>query len=242
MGRLSKYLAGKGAAGFERVNRTERRNPSRTKNFESDLLADWFIDWLTDWLIYWLTDWFVDWTPCAEKCKRRYQMRNFNGIHITPMFFKNMSSNFFRYILYSMGHIEIYPVVPFTPENRTAEKPMLRFVKILKGEILCTLPFLKTRCCVCHRFLPSFPSAEAHGGPDAKAVVFPSPSKSALAHQRGKALTFSRFWKRSPAGKRENDHRQRRFLFSFHPSAFPALSPGRTDGFMAMLFKPLRGP
>ena len=169
-------------------------------------------------------------------------MRNFNGIHIKPMFFKNMSSNFLRYTLYSMGHIEIYPVVSFIPKNRNTEKPMIRFVKILKGEILCTLPLLKTHCCVYRRFLPSFPSAEAHGGPDAKADVFPSPSKSALAPQRGKARTFSRFWKRSPAGKRENDHRRRRFLFPFCPSAFPALSPGRADRFMVMLFRPLRGP
>ena len=168
-------------------------------------------------------------------------MRNFNRIHINPMFFKNMSSNFLRYTLHSMGHIEIYPVVSFIPKNRNTEKPMIRFVKILKGEILCTLPLLKTRCCVYRRFLPSFPSAEAHGGPDAKADASRNPSKSGRAPQRGKVRTFSRFWKKSPAGKRENDHRQRHFLFPFCPSILPVLSPGRVYGFKAVLFQPLRG-
>ena len=169
-------------------------------------------------------------------------MYNSKGIHINPMLFKNLSRNFLGYTLHSMGHIEIYSVVRLIPENRITEKPMIRFVKILKGDFSCTLLLLKTRCCVCPRFSPSFPSAEALGGPDAKAGVFPNPSKSAPAHQRGKARIFSRFWKKSPVGKRENDRRRRRFLFTFCPSVFPVLPPGKADGFKAMLFQSLRGP
>jgi hypothetical protein len=169
-------------------------------------------------------------------------MPNFNGMQIKPMFFKNMSSNFLRYTLYSMGHIEIYPVVRSAPENRADEKHMIRFAKILKGELLCTSPLLKTRYCACRRFLPSFPSAEAHGGPDAKADAFRNPSKSVPEHPHGKAPIFSRFWKKSPVEKRENDRGQWRFLFSFHPSAFSTFLRERADGNEAILFQPLRGP
>jgi hypothetical protein len=169
-------------------------------------------------------------------------MRNFNEIHIKPMIFKNMSSNFLRNIQHPIGHIGIYRDVQFSPENRNTEKPMIRFAKITtQGDPLCTSISQKIRFCVYRRFSPSFPSAEAHGGPDARAGAFPNPSKSVLELPRGKALTFSRFWKKSPAGKAENDHRQRHFVFPFHPSAFSILRE-RADGHGAIVFQPLRGP
>jgi hypothetical protein len=169
-------------------------------------------------------------------------MRNFNEIHIKPMIFKNLSSDFSRNILHSMGLIEIYPVVRFAPENRADEKPMIRFVKILKGELLCTSPLLKTRYCVCRRFLPSFPSAEAHGGPDAKADAFPNPSKSVPGHQRGAVPIFSRFWKKSPVGKRENDRGQCGFVFPILLPAFFTFLRKRADGRKAIFFQPHQGP
>jgi hypothetical protein len=70
-------------------------------------------------------------------------MRDFNEIHIKPMCFKNMSSDFLRYTMHFIGLIGIYPVVRFAPENRADEKPMIRFAKITtQGELLCT----STRC------------------------------------------------------------------------------------------------
>ena len=132
-------------------------------------------------------------------------MRNSKQVQIKPMIFKNMSSNFLRYILHSMRHIEIYPVVPFSPKNRNAEKPMIRFLKIFTGEFLCTLPLLKIRCCVYPRFLPSFPSAEALGGQAAKAGAFQNQSKSAPALPRGEPPTSTRFWKRLPAKQKKKN-------------------------------------
>jgi hypothetical protein len=50
-----------------------------------------------------------------------------------------------------------------------------------------------------------------------------------------------RFWKKSPTGKPENDHRRRHFVFPFHPPAFSTLRE-RADGRGAIVFLPLRGP
>jgi hypothetical protein len=146
------------------------------------------------------------------------------------MIFKTMSSIYLHYIRNFMGHIGLYPVVRFVPENMDAKKPVIHFAKLTaQGELVCTRLSLKIRYIVCRRFLPSFLSAGAHGGPDAKAGAFQNPSKSARAHQHGEAPTFSRFWKKLTTGTRENDPRNLRTQGHFSPGASRALSHAKKE-------------
>ncbi len=76
---------------------------------------------------------------------------------------------------------------------------------ITKGGFLCPQHLLKIRYCVCPKFSPSFQSAGAHGGPDARADAFPNPSKSGRAHPHGGHPILPRFWKVSPKLMKTND-------------------------------------
>ena len=156
-------------------------------------------------------------------------MHDFKQVQINPMIFKSMSSNFLRHALHLMGHIEIYPVVQFSPESMVRKKPMLHFRKITpQGDLSWPSTLTKTLCCACRRFLPSFPLAKALGGLDAKAGNFHGPSKSARELPRGEEPTLSRF------GKRYSEEM---------PRSDPLREYARSGGSIrAKRFGPLRGP
>ena len=149
-------------------------------------------------------------------------MRNFKQILMKPMIFKNMSSNFLPYTLNPVGHTRMYPVASFTHENRAVGKPVLRLAKLnTQGELLWSTNLPKNRCCVCRRCSPSSLSVKALGGQDARAGVFPGPSKSARAPQLGKARTLSRSVKRFSRVRPRNDSSRGCFVFRSTAVIFP---------------------
>lgn len=149
-------------------------------------------------------------------------MYKFKHISMKPMIFKNMSSNFLPYTLSPVGLTGMYPVEQFAHENRGVEKSVLRFAKLTpEGELLWSPKLPKNRCCVCRRCLPSSLSAKVHGGQDARAVVFPGPSKSALAPQLGEGQILSRSVKRFSKARPRNDPKRGTFVFRNSAAFFP---------------------
>jgi len=170
-------------------------------------------------------------------------MYNFKWIQMKLMIFKSMSSNFLQYTMHLIGLNRVYHVVPFSTESMVRKKPMIRFAEtISQGELSWSSTLAKTLCCVCRRFLPLFLSAKALGGPDAKAGVFPGPSKSARELPFGKGQTFSRSGKKFSKEKRNNDPRRERFVFPCFSFIVSAFSPEATGAFQADPCGPIRGP
>ena len=95
-----------------------------------------------------------------------------------------------------------------------------------------------TLCFVCPRYSRSFPSAAAHGGRAARAVVIRNPSNSARAQRRGGHRISPRFWRSSLPGRRKNESH----LFPGSSSVTPACVPEAGIWSRPRPAGPLRGP